>query len=116
MKNNSKNLSREWIIETREDFRTLLSQANLSCANPLESESDGYPDWLVMYIAILATKLGLNDYKAIHQASSKHWDIIAADTGLSPMNEQQLTDHLKKIQHFPEKPATFISQLFPDLE
>jgi hypothetical protein len=52
-----------------------------------------------MFIAILASKLGLDNYKAIHAASIYFWNIIAEETDLKPISEQQLRRRLKKFNY-----------------
>jgi hypothetical protein len=46
----------------------------------------------------------------------KYWDVIAEGLNLTPISERQLRERLKKILHFPGKPAAFIFQLFPELD
>ena len=75
-----------------------------------------YPEWLIMLIAILAVKLKIKTYLQIHKMAVRYWDIIAQGMDLSPISEKQLRDRLKKIRHFPGKPAAFIFQQFPELE
>ena len=69
-----------------------------------------------MFIAILSVKLEIKTYMRIHQIVVQYWDIIAHGMDLTPISERQLRERLKKIRHFPGKPAAFIFQLFPELE
>jgi hypothetical protein len=49
-------------------------------------------------------------------ATGSAGDQLATGLNLEPISERQLRDRLKKICHHPGKPATFIFQLFPELE
>jgi hypothetical protein len=69
-----------------------------------------------MFIAILSVKLKIKIYAQIHKTAVKYWPVIAQGLDLTPIGERQLRERLKKILHFPGKPATFISQLFPELD
>jgi len=42
--------------------------------------------------------------------------VIAEGLKITPISERQLRERLKKILHFPGKPAAFIFQLFPELD
>ena len=52
----------------------------------------------------------------MHRMVKEYWDDIAAGLNLKLISERQLRDRLKKICHFPGKPAAFIFQLFPEME
>jgi hypothetical protein len=45
--------------------------------------------------------------------TEKYWSVIADGLELSVISESQLRERLKKICHFPGKPAGFIFQIFP---
>ena len=111
-------ISTRWIRETREAFRDFLDETNFPDPERLGERGPKfkYPEWLVMFIAILSVKLKVKSYVQIHKMAVKYWDIIAQDMDLSPISEKQLRDRLKKIRHFPGDPAAFIFQLFPELE
>ena len=111
-------LSREWIRQTRTDFRKFLDETGF----PDPKREDGargpefhYPEWLIMFIAVLSVKNKLKSYVAIHRMVLEYWEVIAPDPTLKPISERQLRDRLKKICHSPGKPATFIFQVFPAL-
>ena len=36
-----------------------------------------YPEWIIMFIAILSTKLKLKSYVQIHKMAMQYWDITA---------------------------------------
>ena len=111
-------ISTRWIRETREDFRAFLDETDFPDPERLGERGPTftYPEWLIMFIAILSVKLKVKSYVQIHKMAVKYWDIIAQDMDLSPISEKQLRDRLKKIRHFPGDPAAFIFQLFPELE
>jgi len=111
-------LSKQWILKTREFFRDFLDETDFP--DPNRSGERGpeftYPEWLIMFIAVLAVKLKAKSYVQIHKMAVVYWDEIAAGLNLEPISERQLRDRLKKICHHPGKPAAFIFQLFPELE
>ena len=111
-------ISTRWIRETREAFRNFLDETNFPDPERLGERGPKfkYPEWLIMFIAILSVKLKVKSYVQIHKMAVKYWDIIAQGMDLSPISEKQLRDRLKKIRHFPGDPAAFIFQLFPELE
>jgi hypothetical protein len=118
MAKKSNKISAQWIRETRSDFRAFLDETDFPDPQRLGERGPvfTYPEWLIMFIAILSVKLKVKKYTQIHKMALKYWDIIAEDLNLDPISERQLRDRLKKISHFPGKPATFIFQLFPGLE
>lgn len=111
-------LSEAWIRKTRQHFRRFLDETKFP--DPVRLGSRGpelaYPEWLIMFIAVLAVKGKCKQYKAIHRMVSLYWSVIAEGLDLAPISERQLRDRLKKICHYPGNPAAFISQLFPGLE
>ena len=111
-------ISTRWIRETREAFRDFLDETNFPDPERLGERGPKftYPEWLIMFIAILSVKLKVKSYVQIHKMAVKYWDIIAQGMDLTPISEKQLRDRLKKIRHFPGDPAAFIFQLFPELE
>ena len=111
-------ISTRWIRETREAFRDFLDETTFPDPERLGERGPKfkYPEWLIMFIAILSVKLKVKSYVQIHKMAVKYWDIIAQGMDLSPISEKQLRDRLKKIRHFPGDPAAFIFQLFPELE
>ena len=111
-------ISEKWILETRELFRDFLNETDFPDPDRLGERGPKfkYPEWLIMFIAVMSVKLKLKTYVQIHKMAMQYWNIIAKDLGLNPISERQLRDRLKKICHHPGKPATFIFQLFPELE
>ena len=111
-------ISTRWIRENRDAFRDFLDETNFPDPERLGERGPKfkYPEWLIMFIAILSVKLKVKSYVRIHKMAVKYWDVIAQGMDLSPISEKQLRDRLKKIRHFPGDPAAFIFQLFPELE
>jgi hypothetical protein len=111
-------VSPEWIRETREDFRSFLDETDFPDPERLGQRGPTlfYPEWLIMFIAILSVKYKRKTYLAIHRMVAEYWGVIAEDLDLPLISETQLRKRLKKIRHHPRKPATFIFQLFPEWE
>lgn len=111
-------ISTQWIRETRRDFREFLDETDLPDPEQLGERGRAftYPEWLTMFIAILSVKLKIKTYVQIHKMAVTYWDYIGEGLNIKPISERQLREHLKKTCHFPGKPATFIFQLFPELE
>lgn len=111
-------VSREWIRQTRQSFRAFLTETKFPDPSRMGARGPAfaYPEWLIMFIAILAVKCKCKTYLAIHRMVVEYWDDLAAGLNLRLISERQLRDRLKKICHFPGKPAAFIFQLFPEME
>ncbi len=111
-------ISKRWIQSTREYFRDFLDETDFP--NPERLGERGpkflYPEWMIMFIAVLSVKLKIKTYIQIHKMVMDYWDEISQDLDLKPISERQLRDRLKKICHHPRKPAAFIFQIFPELE
>ena len=114
----AKKISSKWIEHNREFFRGFLDETDFP--DPDRTGERGpkftYPEWLIMFIAVLSVKMKIKTYVQIHKMVIDYWDLIAKDLNLKPISERQLRDRLKKISHQPGKPATFIFQMFPELE
>lgn len=108
-------LNPEWVKETRIYFKKFLKETKFS--HPDRDGTRGskfsYPEWLIMFIAILSVKCKEKTYLGIHRLTVEYWDLIAEGLKLKPLSERQLRDRLKKICHSPGKPAAFIFQIFP---
>jgi len=112
-------LSRDWIKRTRADFKSFLTETGFP--DPKREEGSRgpeflYPEWLIMFIAILSVKCKVKNYQAIHRMTAEYWEAITEGLRLKIISERQLRERLKKICHSPRKPATFIFQLFPQME
>ena len=118
MAKKAQKISKKWIIENRAYFRDFLDQTGFP--DPERAGERGpkfqYPEWLIMFIAVLSVKMKVKSYVQIHRMAMQYWDPIAADLDLKPISERQLRDRLKKICHHPRRPAKFIFQLFPELD
>jgi hypothetical protein len=114
----SNKISTQWIRETRTAFREFLDETDFPDPERLGERGPTfkYPEWLIMFIAILSVKLKIKTYIQIHKMTVTYWDLIAEGFNFKPISERQIRERLKKIRHFPGKPAAFISQLFPELE
>lgn len=118
MSNISK-LNPQWVKETRDHFKRFLKETKFP--HPERNGSRGskfdYPEWLVMLIAIVSVKAKAKNYLAMHRLAVQYWPVLSS--GLSrkiqqkPISESNLRLRLKKICHYPGKPAMFIFQVFP---
>ena len=114
----AKKISKKWIETNREFFREFLDETDFPDPDRMGERGPTflYPEWLIMFIAVLSVKLKIKSYVQIHRMAVEYWDLIARGMNLNPISERQLRDRLKKICHHPGKPATFIFQIFPELE
>lgn len=115
MANTVSKLNPEWITQTRQYFLDFLELTRFP-----HPERDGtrgsrfdYPEWLIMFIAVLAVKCREKTYLGIHRMTKKYWSEIAHGLDLPVMSESCLRERLKKICRAPGKPAGFIFQVFP---
>ena len=115
MTNTVSKLNPEWITETRQSFLDFLELTNFP--HPARDGTRGsrfdYPEWLIMFIAVLTVKCREKTYLGIHRMTEKYWKHIAQGLYLPVISESQLRERLKKICHAPGKPAGFIFQIFP---
>jgi hypothetical protein len=73
-------ISTPWIRETREAFRDFLDETDFSDPERLGERGPKfkYPEWLIMFFAILSVKLKVKSYVQIHTmvvqpGISKNW-------------------------------------------
>ena len=109
-------LNPRWIREARDYFREFLEETEFP--NPVRNGSRGsefsYPEWLIMFIAIMSVRCKIKTYQGIHRMALEYWEVITEGMeSIKPISESQLRDRLKKISHTPGKPAGFIFQVFP---
>jgi len=108
-------LNPKWIREARRYFKEFLETTKFP--HPVRNGRRGsefeYPEWLIMFIAVLAVKAKLKHYVAIRRMVEKNWDIIGQGVNPKPISERQLRDRLKKISPKSGRPPTFIFQIFP---
>ena len=104
-----------WVAQARKYFLDFLHVTKFPHPqrNGVRGSKFFYPEWLIMFIAVLAVKCKLKSYLGIHRLAKQYWSQIATDLGLPPISESQLRDRLKKICHSPRRPAGFIFQVFP---
>jgi hypothetical protein len=118
MAQRARKISKKWIEQNRELFRDFLDETDFP--DPERTGERGpkfrYPEWLIMFIAVLSVKMKIKSYVQIHRMALEYWDLISKELQLPPISERQLRDRLKKICHYPGKPAAFIFQMFPELE
>jgi hypothetical protein len=108
-------LNPKWVKQTLREFRAFLQLTNFP--EPVRNGTRGsrfeYPEWLIMFMAVLAVKTKVKSYLGIHRLAVEYWALLRPDPNLKPISESQLRERLKKIRHTPGKPAGFVSQLFP---
>lgn len=112
-------LNPAWIKKARDYFKEFLKVTKFP--HPVRNGTRGsefdYPEWLIMFIAILSVKAKAKTYLAIHRLALRYWDIITegmdAKIQKKPISESNLRLRLKKISHSPRRPAVFIFQVFP---
>lgn len=109
-------LSRDWIRRCRKDFRDFLIATKFP--DPERNGNRGstfeYPEWLIMFIGVLAVKAKSKTYLGIHRLVSEYWDVIAEGMCLKIISERQLRDRLKKICFKPGKTPVYVSQIFSE--
>jgi hypothetical protein len=115
MPNQVSKLNPEWIIETRQYFLDFLELTKFPHPerNGTRGSAFDYPEWLIMFIAVLAVKCREKTYLGIHRMVKKYWTEISRGLELKVISESQLRHRLKKICHQSGKPAGFIFQIFP---
>lgn len=108
-------LNPKWISATRKYFLDFLEATNFPHPerNGTRGSKFDYPEWMIMFIAVLAVKCKVKSYLGIHKLAVCYWEQIAEGQDVPPISESQLRDRLKKIRHEPGKPAGFIRQIFP---
>ncbi len=108
-------LNPQWVREARDAFTEFLQLTNFPHPerNGMRGSAFAYPEWMIMFIAVLSVKAKAKTYIGIHKLACKYWAIIAEGNDLPRISERQLRDRLKKICHSPRKPAVFIFQVFP---
>jgi len=118
MAKKARKISKKWIEQNRELFRDFLDETDFPDPERMGERGPKfkYPEWLIMFIAVLSVKMQIKSYVQIHRMALEYWDLISKGLKLPPISERQLRDRLKKICHYPRKPATFIFQMFPELE
>lgn len=119
MKKQTPKLNPDWIRETRNYFKQFLKITKFP--HPVRNGDRGskfdYPEWLIMFIAVLSVKVKVKTHKGIYRLAMQYWDIITEELPdkikEKSISATQLRDRLKKICHSPRRPASFIFQVFP---
>lgn len=108
-------LNPAWITQTRKYFLEFLKVTKFPHPerNGTRGSKLNYPEWLIMFIAVVPVKCKVKSYIGIHKMATQYWPDIADDLDLPPISESQLRERLKKICHSPRRPAAFILQIFP---
>jgi hypothetical protein len=108
-------LNPKWVSQARDYFVNFLKVTKFP--HPVRNGSRGsefdYPEWLIMFIAVLAVKAKAKNYLAIHRLSLQYWPIIAQGLKLKPIPETTLRYRLKKISYQVGTTPVFITQVFP---
>jgi hypothetical protein len=112
-------LNPKWIKQTSDYFLKFLKVTKFP--HPVRDGKRGsefdYPEWLIMFIAIMAVKCKLKTYLGIHRMTVEYWRVIRkeheTEIQAHPISERQLRDRLKKICYSHRKPPVFIFQIFP---
>jgi hypothetical protein len=103
------------ITQTRKHFLAFLQLTEFP--HPQRNGDRGskfsYPEWVIMFIAVLSVKCKVKSSLGIHRMVRHYWPQLAAGLDVPPISESQLRDRLKKICHAPGSPARFILQVFP---
>lgn len=108
-------LNPKWVKEALDYFKAFLKVTNFPhpTRNGVRGSEFSYPEWLIMFLAVLSVKCKVKSYLGIHRLALQYWDIIAKGLNVKPISESQLRERLKKICHQPGRPASFIFQIFP---
>jgi hypothetical protein len=75
----SNKISNRWISETLDDLRACLEETNFPAPERIGERGPKfkYPEWLIMFTAILSVKMKIKTYVQIHKMAVKYWDVIA---------------------------------------
>ena len=108
-------LNPEWVKEALCYFQEFLEVTHFPhpTRNGIRGTEFSYPEWLIMFIAVLSVKCKVKTYLGIHRLALQYWDLIAESLEVKPISESQLRDRLKKISHQSGRLAGFIFQIFP---
>jgi hypothetical protein len=101
-------LNPEWITATRHYFLDFLELTNFPhpVRDGIRGTEFNYPEWLIMFIAVLAVKCKEKSYLGIHRMTKKYWSTIAAGENLPVISESQLRE-IKKNLPFAWKTSRF---------
>jgi hypothetical protein len=90
MAKGSKKISEKWILETRGLFREFLDETDFPDPERLGERGPEllYPEWIIMFIAVLSVKMKVKPYVQIDKMAMQYWDIIAKGLSLKPISER----------------------------
>ena len=82
-------LNPAWITQTRNRFLEFLKVTKFPRPerNSLRGSTFAYPEWLVLFMAVLSVQCKVESYLSIHRMSTKYWDAIAGDLNVPPISE-----------------------------
>ena len=74
MARKSNKISTRWIRDTRDGFGAFLDETDFPDPERLDEQGPAftYPEWLIMFIAILSVKLKIKTYIQIHKTVVKY--------------------------------------------
>lgn len=98
MTNQVSKLNPDWITETRQDFLDFLELTKFPhlVRDGTRGSRFDYPEWLIMFIAVLAVKCREKTYQGIHRMVAKYWSEISHGLDLEVMRGDADAPPLKK--------------------
>jgi hypothetical protein len=86
----SNKISTCWIRKTRKEFRAFLDETDFPDPLRLGERCPAFkfPEWLIMFIAILSVKLKIKSYVQILKMAVKYWSVIAQGMDLTFISER----------------------------
>ena len=86
MAKKARKISKKWIEQTRDYFREFLNETDFPDLDRSGERGPKfyYPEWLIMFIAVLSVKLKIKTYVQIHKMAMDYWDLIDKDLNLNP--------------------------------
>ena len=101
-------ISSQWIRETRKAFRDFLDETNFPDPERLGERGPvfKYPEWLIMFIAILSVKLKIKTYVQIHKNGGQVLGFHRPGNGFEPHQRKTAQGPFKKNPSFPWKASS----------
>ncbi len=108
-------LNPAWVQQSKQEFDQFLRDTQFPepARHGTRGTSFTYPESLILFIAVLSVRCQVKTYQGIHRLVVQVWPVIRPTPDLPCISESQLRGRLKKIRHFPGKPAAFVSALLP---
>ena len=90
----SKKDIKKWIEEARDYFREFLDETDFPDPDRMGQRGPtfSYPEWFIMFIAVLSVKLKIKSDVQFHIVVTEYWDQIAKGLNLKPISERRLRD------------------------